>query len=161
MGSLVKVHLYDDRLECYVGGNYIITRPRLRRNKTRVYSIDYRHVIGNLVCKPQAFRNYIYREAMFPTFAFKQTWEVLDKELDRRESCREYVKILYEAAQAQREEKVNNYLEMCLASGGIPTSKAVKAMFKNTSIKTPSLKDTKSQLSDYDDLLAKCQGGGL
>jgi len=161
IGSHIKVHLYDDRLECYVGGNHVITRPRIRRNKTRVYSIDYRHVIGSLVRKPQAFRNYIYREALFPTFAFRQAWELLDKELDSRQSCREYVKILNEAAQSQCEDKVNVYLENCLAGGSLPTSDAVKEMFKATAIKVPLLKEPKAQLSDYDDLLAICTGGDV
>jgi len=161
IGALVNVHLYDDRLECYVGGAHIVTRPRMRRNKKRVYSIDYRHVIGSLVQKPQAFRNYIYREAMFPTFAFKQTWEQLDKDLDRHQSCREYVKILNQAAQPHCEEKVNDYLEKCLACGSLPTSDGAKALFKKSVINIPELKNTTSQLSDYDILLACEQGGVL
>ena len=27
---MLKVHLYDDRLECYVGGDHAITLKRLR-----------------------------------------------------------------------------------------------------------------------------------
>ncbi len=72
IGMMLKVHLYDDRLECYVGGDHTITIKRLRAHKKKSHHIEYRHVIGTLVRKPQAFHNYVYRDALFPTFAFRQ-----------------------------------------------------------------------------------------
>lgn len=41
IGMMLKVHIYDDRLECYVGGDHTITLQRLRRHKKRVHYIDY------------------------------------------------------------------------------------------------------------------------
>ena len=117
---ILKVHVYDDRLECHVGGDHAITLKRLRDHKKKSHHIDYRHIIGTLIRKPQAFRNYIYRDALFPTFAFCQAWEKLDNQLDSRKSCQEFVKILNEAARPNCEEKVNNYLEECLASNRLP-----------------------------------------
>jgi len=159
IGGMVKVHLYDDRLECYVGGDHTITLSRLRRDKKRLHHIDYRHIIGTLVRKPQAFRHYIYRDALFPTFAFRQAWELLEEQLDSRQACREFVKILNEAARPEAEEKVNAYLEECIAGGKLPKSEEVKQLFKGASIQVPPLKESIAELSDYDDLLSYGQGG--
>jgi transposase len=162
IGMMLKVHLFDDRLECYVGGDHTITLKRLRANskKTWLHHIDYRHIIGALVRKPQAFRRYIYRDALYPTFAFRQAWECLDKELDARQACREYVKILNEATQPDGEKKVNSYLEDCLVNGRIPSSDEVKALFKTVVMQAPSLKEIQPRLSDYDVLLNSL-GGSL
>jgi hypothetical protein len=159
-GMMVKVHLYDDRLECFVGGDLVFKRDRLRRNKARRHDIDYRHVVGSLVRKPQAFRHYVYRESMYPTFAFRQAWEILDKQLDERQACREYVKILYEAARKEpdAEKRVNEYLEGCLASQALPTSDETRRLFKIPLSEMPSLIESTAELSDYDALLIG-QGG--
>jgi transposase len=161
IGMMLKVHVYDDRLECFVGGDQAITLKRLRDHKKKSHHIDYRHIIGTLVRKPQAFRNYIYRDALFPTFAFRQAWESLDSQLDSRQACQEFVKILNEAARPDREEKVNTYLEECLANKHLPKSEEVRALFKGLSTKVPQLKNTLAQLSDYDDLLNCQREGGL
>lgn len=161
IGMMLKVHVHDDRLECYVGGDNAITLKRLRRNKKSLHHIDYRHVIGTLVRKPQAFHKYIYRDALFPTFSFRQAWEVLESQLDNRQACREFVKILNEASHGNREARVNEYLEECLMNGHIPKSEDVKALFKRSSIEVPSLKESIGQLTDYDALLKTFQGGSL
>jgi transposase len=161
IGMMLKIHIYDDRLECYVGGDYVATIRRLRRNKKRVHHIDYRHVIETMISKPQSFRNYIYKEEMFPTFAFRQTWERLDEQLDGRQACREFVKILYETARSGSEETVNSYLEECLTNGHLPKSEEVRSLFKTSLVKVPSLQESVAQLSDYDVLLCSRQGGDI
>ena len=153
IGTLLNVRLYDDRLECYTGGDHAITIKRLRNNKKKLRYIDYRHIIGTLVRKPQAFRNYVFRDSLFPTFAFTQTWEMLESRLDSRQSCREFVKILNEAARPDGEERVNAYLEECLLNGRLPTSEEAKALFKTSLVQAPLLKESTVELSDYDALL--------
>ena len=111
IGMTIKVHLYDDRLECFIGNDKVARLERKRRNHSRVSQIDYRHVIGALDRKPQAFRNYVYQDKLFPTFAFQETWKQLDQELDSRTACREYIKILKQAAEGENESIVNNFLE--------------------------------------------------
>lgn len=160
IGMILKVHLYDDRLECYVGGDHVVKLPRLRRNKKRLHHINYRHVVGVLIKKPQAFRNYIYRNELFPSFAFQQAWELLDDQLDKRLACREFVKILYETAVHQDGEKmVNSYLEECLSKGKIPTADDVNALFVNQRSLLPELRQLSPEPGDYDILLTSQQGG--
>ena len=161
IGMMLKVHIYDDRLECYVGGDHTITLKRLRKHKKRVHYIDYRHIIGTLVRKPQAFRNYIYRDDLFPTFAFRQAWEMLENQLDSRQACREFVKILNEAARPDGEEKVNAYLEKCLTKGDLPRSEGARALFRTSPIRPPLLSSCTTLLDDYDALLNYRQGGSI
>lgn len=148
IGMTLKVHLYDDRLECYVGGDRAASLPRLRRNRNRVHYIDFRHVIPSLMQKPQAFRRYVYRDDLFPTLAFRLAWEKLDHELEDRHACREYVRILKEAV--TREKEVNFYLESCLENDACPRAKDLQ---QPQVAPLPVLSDLTWDLSAYDVLL--------
>jgi len=152
----LKVHLYDDRLECFIGNDPVVNLERKRRNQRRVHQINYRHVIGALHCKPQAFRNYIYREELFPTLAFRETWERLNEELDSRRACREYVKILKEAAEGEQESIVNRFLEERLHCNILPLAADVQKLFRKEK-KHPLLKPIHHDLASYDVLV----GGAL
>ena len=58
IGNLLKVHVYDDRLLCFLGSTLVVTFNRLRWNKgPRPRHINYRFVIPSLSRKPQAFRD--------------------------------------------------------------------------------------------------------
>jgi hypothetical protein len=127
--------------------------PRLRKARGRKHFIDYHHVIHSLIRKPQAFRRYIYKDDLFPTFAFRQAWERLDSNLSNREACKEFVKILQNAARPEGEKVVNEYLEKCLREGVIPSSAAARALFTTQDIQVPKLRAQTDSLSAYDSLL--------
>jgi hypothetical protein len=150
----LKVHVYDDRLECFVGSDSVAKLERKRRKQGREHQIDYRHVIGALCRKPQAFRNYIYREELFPTLAFRATWERLNRELDSRTACREYVKILKEAAEGDRESAVNQFLEEELHKDILPRAVHVQKLFRKQTEGHPKLAPIHQNLEDYDTLLS-------
>ena len=152
IGMTLKVHIYDDRLECFVGSDLVIKLERKRRTNKRVHRIDYRHVIGALCRKPQAFRNYIYREELFPTLAFRETWERLNKELDSKTACREYVKILKEAAQSKQESFVNSFLEEQLHQNILPRAMNVQQLFRKSQ-KHHSVNCISHELENYNELL--------
>jgi hypothetical protein len=153
IGMTLKVHLYDDRLELFVGGEWVLNLKRQRRNKKRVYQIDYRHLIDQLIKKPGAFKNYIYKEAMFPTLAFRLTWEKLLETYDNRKACREYLGILKEAAHRDREDCVSHYLEKELARGVVPTRSEVRSLFYKESETLPEIESCCVNLEDYDHLI--------
>ena len=54
IGQRLRVHVYDDRIEAWVGGTHVVSHPRLRQRDDgrRVHRIDYRHVIHALRRKP-------------------------------------------------------------------------------------------------------------
>jgi len=152
IGHTLKVHLYDDRLECFVGGDHVCRITRLRKSKRYTSFINYRHIVGSLVRKPQAFRNYIYRDSLFPTPNFSQAWEYMDHHLDRRQACKEFVKILQQAAQDGCEGKIDTYLQECLASGRVPTSHEVQGLCMRK-LSVPTIKIATVEPGDYDTLL--------
>jgi hypothetical protein len=60
--------------------------------------INYRHIIDSLLRKPGAFRNYRYREALFPTLVFRQAWEQLQQWHSPRKADLIYLRLLQLAA---------------------------------------------------------------
>ena len=132
------MHLYDDRLECFVGGDRVIVLERRRRNKNYERQIDYRHLIASLVRKPSAMKNYIYKEAFFPTLAFKQTWEQLNQQYGSTKACKEYVMILSQAAKGQNEEIINAFLEKRLLANKAILAKEVQDLFHSEKEQLPS-----------------------
>jgi len=130
IGKTVKIHLFDDRLECYFGDTHIRTWVRKRWNKgSRPRTIDYRDLIHSLYRKPQAFRNYIFRDELFPTFAFKILWETLDKNLSERKACKQYISILKLYADSNENPSINNCIERMLEQGQLPNSIELKEKF--------------------------------
>jgi len=154
IGMVLKVHLYDDRLECFVGGDYVVTLTRIRNGKGSLKGINYRHVIHSLVRKPHAFLNYIYQEAMFPTLAFRETWGRLCEAKGSRTACKEYVRILKEASVEDREERVNRHLEDILAKDELPTADQVRKLFP-TDQQQPVFRYSHDDLASYGELLRK------
>ena len=68
IGHDLRAHLYDDRLECFLGTTPILKlrRGRPASDTKRGHVIDYRHVIHALRKKPMALLNLVYRDQLFP-----------------------------------------------------------------------------------------------
>ena len=68
IGHRLRVRLYDDRLEVYLGGSPQMTlaRGRAHAHGKHGHVVDYRHVIHALKCKPMALLGLVYRDQLFP-----------------------------------------------------------------------------------------------
>ena len=65
----MRVRLYDDQLECFLGDSSpLLTLRRGSGHGAGRYGhvVDYRHVVRSLRCKPMALLNLVYRDALFP-----------------------------------------------------------------------------------------------
>ena len=154
IGSRLSVHLYDDRLICFLANTCVVELKRIRWNKgKRPAQIDYRHLIEGLSKKPQAFRHYVYREAMMPTPVFRETWEFLDANLDDRSACKEYVAILKEAARGGQESCVEAYLQASLKEGKTPKAEEVRRLFEQPRKNIVEVQVTVADPRQYDLLL--------
>ena len=72
-GKRVTVRIYEWKIEVWYASKCVETLPRLTGiNK---HHINYRHVIDTLLRKPGGFRNYRYREGLFPRAVFRRAWE--------------------------------------------------------------------------------------
>lgn len=92
MGRQVTVRLYEWHLEVYLGQKQVETMPRLVGQKKQ--QINYRHLIGTLLRKPGGFRNYRYREALFPSLVFRQAWDQLGQWYSPRKADLIYLRLL-------------------------------------------------------------------
>jgi hypothetical protein len=81
IGHRLRVRLYDDRLDLFLGGSYLMTRPRGRPKSATEhgYVVDYRHVIHSLRRKPMALLQLTYRDQLFPREAYRLMFERLLK----------------------------------------------------------------------------------
>lgn len=96
IGQEVLVRQYEWHLEVYYQHQLVQQMPRLVGREQ--LDINYRHLIDTLLRKPGGFRNYRYRQALFPLPVFQQTWEAVDGWYSARKADLVYLRILHLAA---------------------------------------------------------------
>lgn len=159
IGHRLRVRLYDDRLECFLGGTQVATLPRGRApqgwvNRSRhVHVVDYRHVIHALRRKPAALLNLVYRDQLFPRDAYRQAWEALVGALPPRAACRVMVGLLELAHERACEAELAAELERVLAAGALPDLAALRRHFAPAQAAVPDVTVTLPALASYDALL--------
>lgn len=153
IGEVLKVRLYEDRLEAYYGGELQISCERLVGRKAR--RIDYRHVIGSLIRKPGGFARYVYREEMFPSRVFRRAYDAIQTPHHGTKGDVEYLRILYLAA-TTLEADVEAALAVLLEAGLPVTADAVKALAcTRTTSAVPEMVAPTVDLDAYDALLGQ------
>ena len=82
------VRQYAQHIEGWLGGQCVVNLPRARpaQGQRVVRSIDYRHLVGALKCKPGAFARWVLRDAAFLRAVYRQTWELLAAQRPEREA---------------------------------------------------------------------------
>ena len=75
IGQTVQVRCYEDQLEVWCRSQPQLTMPRVSGGQRHV--VNYRHIIDWLVRKPGAFRQYRYRDDLFPSLAFRRAYDAL------------------------------------------------------------------------------------
>ena len=159
IGERLRLHVFDDRIEAFVGATAAITLPRVYSvNHERARRIDYRHLIGALVRKPQAFRYSQLRQDLLPNATYRTIWQHLDRHLEARAACKRIVGILALAARAECEQALGAYLLERIAAGSVPTLTALESRFEGRDAVAQqadlrSQPSTQHALSSYDHLL--------
>ncbi|NJO82639.1 MAG: hypothetical protein HC828_07305 [Blastochloris sp.] len=156
IGVSVTVRVRPETLECYVGSTLTLTLPRLHGRFGS--HIDERHLIWSLVRKPGAFAQDRFRDALFPTTAFRVAYDPLVAQLPRR-ADKEYVRLRHLAA-ATSERDVIAALTLLAESGSTPTFDAVRDLVRSVDPPAgPQLSSPQFDFQVYDDLLARrCAG---
>jgi len=96
-GKLITAQVGEWEIGVWYGNRCWETLPRL--TVTGSHRINYRHVIDTLLRKPGGFRDYRYRDDLFPTVVFRQAWEALCTRLPARRADLAYLRLLKLAAQ--------------------------------------------------------------
>jgi hypothetical protein len=156
VGCRLKVQIYDDRLICYLGTTPVlsVTRRYYKRNGPRQRVVDYHHLVGALVKKPQAFRRSVFHDELFPRPVFRRAWEALDERVEARKACRVYVGLLHLAAMHGCEATVADHLAAVLDAGGTPDLEAARAaIVPSAPTAIPAVTVPAPDLAGYDALL--------
>jgi len=162
IGHRLRVRLYDDRLECFLGATHVLTRPRGRRPGGALhgrlgYVVDYHHVIHTLRRKPMALLNLVYRDQLFPREAFGRAWQALIGSQPARHACRTMVGLLALAHDRVCEAALATQLQNVLDAGALPDLAELQRQFMPDHTALPEVTVTIPAAIAYDALLGAPQ----
>lgn len=152
IGEQVVARRYETHLEVYFNGVFQFRAPWISRE--RGPAINYRHLIGRLVRKPGAFRNYRYKSALFPTETFRWTYDALSAALSERTADREYLQILHHASETS-ESRVETALDDLRRRGVVPRLDRVLELSPPSIPSPPRMRPLEVNLGEYDALLTE------
>ena len=159
IGHHLNVHLYDDRLECFLGSTPIITlrrgRPPRDSNK-HGHVVDYRHIIHALRKKPMALLNLVYRDQLFPRPAYKRAFEALLANESEKIACRTTVGLLALAYDRACEAELADAIEVALDAGEMLDLHRLRERFTPDHVAIPEVVVAVIPLSAYDELAVVC-----
>jgi hypothetical protein len=159
IGHRLRVRIYDDRLDCFLGSTHVAT---LRRGQPVSDSkggprgdhvVDYRHVIHALRRKPMALLNLVYRDRLFPRSAYQRAFEALRSSGDDRHACRVTVELLALAHERACEADLADAIATDLDAGRMPDPAELRARFRPEEAAIPSVTVELAPLRLYDALV--------
>jgi len=155
IGHRLRVRLYDDRLELFIGGTALMTLPRGRAHPSGKHGqvVNYHHVIHSLRRKPMALLNLVYRDQLFPREAYRQTFDALVQAVPERQACRTMVEILAIAHERGCESELADRLSACLQAGQLPDMAELRQHFAPDPGRLPDVDVRLARLDAYDTLL--------
>ena len=155
IGHTLRVHLYDDRLELFVGSSPLLTlrRGRAHSDGRRGHVVNYHHLIHALRRKPMALLHVVYRDQLFPRDAYRRTFDALLDALDERDACRRMVGLLALAHDRCCEAALATRLADLLEAGELPELEPLEAHFAPDPQSLPHLDVRLGSPADYNDLL--------
>ena len=161
IGHRLRVHLYDDRLEVFIGGTLLMTLPRGRAHASGKHGqvVNYRHVIHSLRRKPMALLNLVYRDQLFPRQAYRQTFDALLERLPEKQACRIMVDLLALAHERGCEAELAALLAADLQAGQLPDMSAIATRFAPDPARVPHVVVHLVPLNLYEDLVGSGQRG--
>ncbi len=155
IGHRLRVRLYDDRLDVFLGATRLMTllRGRSAGNGKHGHVVDYRHVIHSLRRKPMARIGIVCREQLFPREAYRLMFDRLLEQLPDRIACRTMVELLTLAHERACESELADILAADLDAGRLPDMAALRRRFAPDPATLPEVVVTLAALSTYDILL--------
>lgn len=153
IGHRLMVRQYAEHIECWLGGQCVLSRPRARPGDGQRHgrAIDYRHLVGALKRKPGAFARWVLRDAAFPRAVYRQTWERLAGSKPEREACKTMVGLLVLAADGY-EAQLAQELEQLIELDQLPDLHALTLLLAPPSAEVPQVMVTLPTLASYDAL---------
>jgi len=162
IGHRLRVRLYDDRLEVFLGGTHLLRLPRGRAHPGGRHDqvVNYHHVIHALRRKPMALLNLVYRDQLFPREAYRRAFEALREALPERQACRIAVDLLALAHDRGCEAELAESLAAEIGAGRLPDIAALRARFAPDPARVPLVTVELAPLASYESLLGSATVGG-
>jgi len=154
IGETIKVHLYHDRLECYVAQTRCIRLPRVYPKSAtgRARRIDYHHIIHSLAAKPQAFRFSQFRDDILPSADYRQLWAIAEQQFKPRDACKWIVAVLRFAYDYDCESLLGMELLQEARHTALPDLKTLQARYLQHA-PPPDIPIRQHTIDEYDQLL--------
>lgn len=164
IGHRLRVRLFDDRLEVFMGGTLQMTLPRGRARPDGRHDqvVSYHHVIHSLRRKPfrrrrtfgsMALLNLVYRDKLFPRLAYRFAFEALVAQLPEKLACKITVELLALAHDRGCERELAEELDRVLQAGQLPDPAALRRMFGPDPADLPTVSVLQVSLESYDALV--------
>ena len=152
IGQRLRVRLFDDRLELFLGGSFIYKAPRGRppADGRHEHVVNYHHVIHSLRRKPMALLGLIYRDQIFPRDAYRLMFDFMRETASDREACRMAVELLALAHDRNCEADLAAILEADLEQKTVPDMTALRALFSPDPESLPEVEVRLASLKTYD-----------
>lgn len=155
VGHMLKVRLYSDRLECWLGSVCVLQlrrgQPGVGGKRTRV--VDYRHLLPALMRKPGALARSALRDDLFPRTEYRLMWAHLKDTLPEKSACRLMVGLLDLAGNGGCEAELAHRLGLLLVAGELPDLEQLKQEMAPRPALCPQVKVVLPALASYDQLL--------
>ena len=154
IGHRLMVRQYAQHIECWLGGQCVLQRPRAMRQggQRRPREIDYRHLVAALKRKPGAFSRCVLSDAVFPRAAYRQTWDRLSAARPEREACKTMVGLLALAADGH-EAQLADELEQLIELDRLPDLEALTVLLVPPKSAVTDVMVQLPPLAGYDELI--------
>jgi hypothetical protein len=161
IGHRLRIRLFDNRLEVFIGGTHLMTLPRGRGHADGRHGqvVNYRHVIHALRKKPMALLNLVYRDQLFPRQAYRQTFDALVEHLPEKQACKIMVELLALAHERGCERELADQLAVILDAGDLPDMPALRARFAPDPALLPGVSVQLASLNGYEALIGAGPAG--
>lgn len=151
IGQQVSVRIYEWHLEVYYRQIQVEHMARLIGNNK--HALNYRHLIDSLLRKPGGFRNYRYREEMFPRLIFRQAWDQLNEWYSPRKADLIYLRILQLAARTLECDVADALAWLLDTTTPWDETDVEQLIGANQAVSVPKLTPLVIDLKAYDQLL--------
>ena len=154
IGHHLRVRLYDDRLELFLGAAHQLTLNRGRATADGKHDqiVDYRHLIHALRRKPMALLGLVYRDKLWPRPAYRRAFELMIQAWPAKKACRVAVDLLALAHDRGCEAELAMELTLLLDRGEAPDMRALRVRFAPSPQTLPEVVVSVTPLSDYNEL---------
>lgn len=161
IGHRLRVRLFDERLDVFIGGTHLLTLPRGRAHANGKHDqvVNYHHVIRSLRKKPMALLGLVYRDKLFPRAEYRRAFDVLIEQFPDKQACKIAVELLALAHDRGCERELAEEIARVLDNGKLPDLAALRAVFGPDPNKLPTVHVQLASLNGYEALIGASYAG--